>query len=648
MIILQAQHLTKRFNGTAIFDNLNLTINDHSHIGLVGQNGAGKSILLKLLVDPQTASEGHVTTKQGLSIGYLPQNTGLHSNRTIEAELELPFSTLIQTEKRLHQLELEMSQSDVSNDPERLATISKTYDQLQADFTRQNGYGYHAEIRTIMSAFGFTTADQNRPINELSGGQQTRVALAKLLLEKPDLLILDEPTNHIDMETTAWLENFLKSYGGALLVVSHDRYFLDQVVNEIEDLEHGRLTHYSGNYSFFVKEKQHQQAVAAKQYEKQQHQIKKDEEFIQKNLVRASTTKRAQSRQKQLAKLDRVEKPHPEHATAHFQFQPERKSGEVVLDVEQLGIGYTTQLSYPIELHLRRGYRVAVFGPNGVGKSTLLKTIVSELPPLKGTIRFGTGVQIGYYDQQQAQLHPEKDVLHELWDDYPTTPEREIRSILGSFLFSGTAVEKQVANLSGGERARLLLTKLSMQRDNFLILDEPTNHLDVDSINVLETALLQFQETILFVSHDRYFINQLATHIVELSPQGSTTYMGNYDYYVAKKAEEAEIAAHEQAETEEYPTAPVSEKKQQFQRQKDVQRKRRKLERTIQELEKQLGQFETQITQVQTEMTQPENYQDPERSQTLQTQLSELQTQQEQVESEWENASVELEELEEN
>ncbi|USS84941.1 ABC-F family ATP-binding cassette domain-containing protein [Fructilactobacillus myrtifloralis] len=646
MIILQAQHLTKRFNGVAIFEDLNLTINDHSHLGLVGQNGAGKSTLLKMLVDPQTISSGTVTTKQNLSIGYLPQNTGLHSDRTIQAELELPFKGLQEMETRLHQLEDQMSQPEINQDPDQLAAVSKTYDQLQADFTRNNGYGYHAEIRTIMSAFGFSPADQARPISELSGGQQTRVALAKLLLEKPDLLLLDEPTNHIDMETTAWLENFLKSYAGAFLIISHDRYFLDQTVTGIYELDHGHLNYYAGNYSFFVTEKEHQLTLAAKKYEKQQHQIKKDEEFIQKNLVRASTTKRAQSRQKQLAKLERVEKPSQQHATARFHFQPARKSGEVVLDVENLGIGYHQELSYPINLHLRRQQRVAIFGPNGVGKSTLLKTIVGELPPLQGTIRFGTGVQIGYYDQQQARLHPEKDVLHELWDDYPTTPEGDIRSILGSFLFSGAAVEKQVANLSGGERARLLLTKLSMERDNFLVLDEPTNHLDVDSINVLEKALLAFQGTILFVSHDRYFINKLATHIVELSAAGSTTYMGNYDYYRAKKAEEAEIAAHEQPE-QPVVTAPASDQKQQFQRQKDIQRQQRKLARTIQDLETQLGHLETQIQSVQTAMTKPENYQDANKSSELQTQLNELQATQQTVESQWETASLDLETLDE-
>ncbi|USS93606.1 ABC-F family ATP-binding cassette domain-containing protein [Fructilactobacillus ixorae] len=646
MIILQAQHLTKRFNGVAIFEDLNLTLNDHSHLGLVGQNGAGKSTLLKMLVEPQTISSGTVTTKQNLSIGYLPQNTGLHSDRTIQAELELPFQGLQEMEAKLHQLEDQMSQPAVNQDPAQLAAVSKTYDQLQADFTRNNGYGYHAEIRTIMSAFGFSPADQARPISELSGGQQTRVALAKLLLEKPDLLLLDEPTNHIDMETTAWLENFLKSYAGAFLIISHDRYFLDQTVTGIYELDHGRLTDYAGNYSFFVTEKEHQLALAAKKYEKQQHQIKKDEEFIQKNLVRASTTKRAQSRQKQLAKLDRVEKPSRQRATARFHFQPARKSGEVVLDVENLGIGYHQELSYPINLHLKRQQRVAIFGPNGVGKSTLLKTIVGELPPLQGTIRFGTGVQIGYYDQQQARLHPEKDVLHELWDDYPTTPEGDIRSILGSFLFSGAAVEKRVANLSGGERARLLLTKLSMEQDNFLVLDEPTNHLDVDSINVLEKALLDFQGTILFVSHDRYFINKLATHIVELSATGSATYMGNYDYYRAKKAEEAEIAAHEQPQ-QPVSTVPVSDQKQQFQRQKDIQRQQRKLARTIQDLETQLGHLETQIQSVQTAMTKPENYQDATKSSELQTQLNELQATQQTVESQWEAASLDLEALDE-
>ncbi|WP_429970629.1 ABC-F family ATP-binding cassette domain-containing protein [Fructilactobacillus sp. Tb1] len=647
MIILQANNLTKRFNGEPIFSDLSLTINAGSKIGLVGQNGAGKSTLLKMLVGEESPSEGSINKKKNLTIGYLPQNTGLHSDRTIIAEMRLAFSAIIKEEAQLHELEAQISDPNVNQNPEKLAEVSKTYDQLQADFTLKNGYGYRAEIRTVLSGFGFREADYERNISELSGGQQTRLALAKLLLEKPDLLALDEPTNHIDMATTAWLENYIQAYNGALLVISHDRYFMDKVVNEIYNLDNGVMNYYKGNYTNYVNEKVHRQEIAQKNYEKQQRKIKKEEEFVAKNIVRASTTKRAQSRQKQLDKMKVMDKPKSTHGTAHFRFTPERKSGNVVLDVDNLGIGYDdVQLSYPINLHLKRHQRMAIFGPNGIGKSTFLKTVLGQLPKIQGTIQFGTGVSVGYYDQQQATLHPEKDVLHELWDDYPTTPEGEIRSILGSFLFGGESVEKSVANLSGGERARLLLTKLSMQKDNFLVLDEPTNHLDIDSIDVLEKALLNFAGTILFISHDRYFINRLATDIMELSADGSKIYMGNYDYYAAKKIEEAEIAAHE---AEENPnvvtkTEPISDTKQSYQDKKAAQREKRKLTRLIADLETKMTDIDSQKTEIEHAMTLPENYNDIDKSNDLQSQLDDINQKQAETESAWEDASLKLEE----
>lgn len=646
VIILQANNLTKRFNGEPIFSDLSLTINSNSKIGLVGQNGAGKSTLLKMLVGETSPSEGTINQKKNLTIGYLPQNTGLHSDRTIIAEMRLAFSTIIQEEAQLHKLEEQISDPKINSNPAKLAEVSKTYDQLQADFTLKNGYGYRAEIRTVLAGFSFYEADYERNISELSGGQQTRLALAKLLLEKPDLLALDEPTNHIDMETTAWLENYLQSYNGALLVISHDRYFMDKVVNEIYNLDHGVMDYYKGNYTHYVAEKVHRQAIAEKNFEKQQRKIKKEEEFVQKNIARASTTKRAQARQKQLDKMNVINKPKATHGTAHFRFTPERKSGNVVLDVDDLGVGYDdVELSYPINLHLKNHQRMAIFGPNGIGKSTFLKTILGKLSKIRGTFQFGTGVSVGYYDQQQASLHPEKDVLHELWDDYPTIPEGEIRSILGSFLFSGSSVEKSVANLSGGERARLLLTKLSMNKDNFLVLDEPTNHLDIDSIDVLEKALLNFAGTILFISHDRYFINRLATDIMELGADGSKIYMGNYDYYAAKKAEESEIEEHE---NETNPTVtkaePVSDTKQRYQANKAAQREKRKLTRLIDELETKLTKIDDQKSEIEQAMTLPENYNDNEKSQALQTQLDEVTKAQTAAETKWENASLKLEE----
>ncbi|PWF99400.1 ABC-F family ATP-binding cassette domain-containing protein [Levilactobacillus bambusae] len=648
MILLQVQQVTRRFGAETLFSEVNLDIPEHGRVALVGRNGAGKSTLLKIINAEETPDEGEVTTKRGLTIGYQAQDTGLNSDKTVWNEMLSVFDRLRVMEGRIHDLEAEMSQPEIIADSERYEQILTTYDQLQHDFAAQNGFGYQAEIRSVLHGFGFDDHFYDQPINTLSGGQKTQLALAKLLLERPDLLILDEPTNHLDVETLTWLEGYLQNYSGALLIVSHDRYFLDHVANEIYDLSHGTLDHYKGNYSAFMDEKAAKLRREWKEYDKQQAKISQLEDFVNKNIVRASTTKRAQSRRKQLEKMDRIEKPDGEDKVARFRFSPTRQSGNNVLDVQEVGVGYDqTLLSYPINFTVKKRQAIAIVGPNGVGKSTLLKSILGMVPLLRGRVLFGTGVDTGYYDQEQATLHPKKTVLDELWDDHPTTPEGDIRSILGSFLFTGDDVQKPVHNLSGGEKARLLLTKLSMQHDNFLLLDEPTNHLDIDSREVLENALNEFDGTLLFISHDRYFINQVATAVIEISPDGSTPYLGNYDYYVDKKEEQAELAAQAEADNEQPDSASAasSSSQQTYQQTKDLQRAKRKLGREVDALETQLTDLEAQRTDLETQMAQPAIYNDPQKSLAMQTQLTEISHQIEVTEEEWTTKSLALEDF---
>ncbi|KIR09579.1 multidrug ABC transporter ATP-binding protein [Levilactobacillus brevis] len=646
MILLQVQQVTRRFGASVLFENVSLDVPEHGRVALVGRNGAGKSTLLKMIAGETTPDEGQITTKRGLTIGYQAQNAGLASSETVWNEMLSVFAEVRAMEDRIHDLEQQMSDPAVIVDTEQFQQISATYDQLQQDFSDHNGYGYQAEIRGVLHGFEFGEAYYDKPINELSGGQRTQLALAKLLLERPDLLILDEPTNHLDVETLTWLESYLQGYSGSILVVSHDRYFLDHVVNDVYDMAHGGLVHYPGNYSHYITAKAERLRQEWKEYDKQQTEISKLEDFVNKNIVRASTTKRAQARRKQLEKMDRIDKPEGDEKVARFQFQPHRQSGNVVLDVVNGAVGYDQQiLCAPVNLDIKKHQAVAIVGPNGIGKSTLLKTILGRLPAIQGQIIFGTGVDTGYYDQDQATLHEKKTVLHELWDDHPTTREGDIRSILGSFLFTGSDVDKSVHSLSGGERARLLLTKLALRHDNFLMLDEPTNHLDIDSREVLENALNEFDGTILFVSHDRYFINQVATQVVELGPKGTTRYLGNYDYYVSKKAEQTAYAEKEAAEAEAtHPTTAAPKKTQvDYQQQKEQQKAKRKLSRQVDALEEQLAQLETEKSQIETAMSAPENFNDVAKLADLQTQLTTVTTTLAQTEDDWTEKSLALE-----
>ena len=633
MIILQANKIERSFAGEVLFDNVNLQVDERDRIALVGKNGAGKSTLLKILVGEDEPTSGEINKKKDISLSYLAQDSRFESENTIYDEMLHVFDDLRRTEKQLRQMELEMGEKS----GEDLDKLMSDYDRLSENFRQAGGFTYEADIRAILNGFKFDESMWQMKIAELSGGQNTRLALAKMLLEKPNLLVLDEPTNHLDIETIAWLENYLVKYSGALIIVSHDRYFLDKVATITLDLTKHSLDRYVGNYSRFVELKEQKLATEAKNYEKQQKEIAALEDFVNRNLVRASTTKRAQSRRKQLEKMERLDKPEAGKKSANMTFRSEKTSGNVVLTVENAAIGYDGEiLSEPINLDLRKMNAVAIVGPNGIGKSTFIKSIVDQIPFIKGEKRFGANVEVGYYDQTQSKLTPSNTVLDELWNDFKLTPEVEIRSRLGAFLFSGDDVKKSVGMLSGGERARLLLAKLSMENNNFLILDEPTNHLDIDSKEVLENALIDFDGTLLFVSHDRYFINRVATHVLELSENGSTLYLGDYDYYVEKKAE-VEMSQTEETSTSNQANevSPVND----YQAQKESQKEARKLMRQIESLEAEIEELESQSQAISEKMLETN---DADKLMELQAELDKISHRQEEAMLEWEELSEQV------
>ena len=643
MILLQANNVMRRFGADVLFHDINLQIQEHGRTALVGRNGAGKTTLLKMIAGITSPDEGTISKSKDLTIGYLAQDQGLDSQNSIWAELDLVFAPLHKMEKQIHQLENQLASLDPATKEFQLTT--EKYSQLQSAFKKQGGFEYESRMRGILKVFGFEEADYQTAINSLSGGQKTKLALAKILLQSPDLLILDEPTNHLDMNVLAWLEDYLKSYQGALLVVSHDRYFLDRVVSDIYDLDNHTLRHYTGNYTQFMQHKQEWLTAEWKHYEQQQKKIAKLEDFVNRNIVRASTTKRAQARRKQLEKMDRMDRPETDDRSIHFHFHSDKDSGNEVLDDDRAVVGYNDQkLAGPLSFSVRKPQRVGIIGPNGIGKSTLLKSILDRIPLISGSIKLGANLQIGYYDQEQQQLHPEKSVLNEVWDDHSNVPEKDIRSLLGSFLFVGDDVYKLVHDLSGGEKARLELTKLSFKPINFLILDEPTNHLDIDSREVLENAINEFSGTVLFISHDRYFINQVATDVLDMSATGIKHYEGDYDDYLeAVNKELASTAGQDEQQVNSTAKPKKSSAQQSYQQSKETQRARRKLQRQVDKLEDQMASLEEQSQAIQEQMSQPEVATDIGQLADLQKQLNKLNEQSEEVELEWTNAAEELE-----
>lgn len=644
MILLQANQIARHFGAEILFENIHLEIQTGARIALVGRNGAGKSTLLKIIAGIEAPDVGNIAKNKTATLGYLAQDTGLDSTETVWNEMLKAFEEVRLMEQRMRDLEVFISEG--TPDTPAYQAFLKEYDKLQHDFSDKNGYSYENEIRSVLHGFKFDPSFYEQRIDTLSGGQKTRLALARMLLQHPDILILDEPTNHLDIETLAWLENYLQSYTGALLIVSHDRYFLDKVATEVYELSRKKMRHYKGNYSKYLDMKAEQLASDWKAYEKQQTEINKLEDFVARNLVRASTTKRAQSRRKALEKMERLDRPQGDEKQAHFLFNVAKPSGNVVLQVEDAAIGYDgTILSEPINLDIRRQEAIALVGPNGIGKSTLLKSIIQQLPFIRGKETLGTNVSIGYYDQGQAELHTNKTILAELWDEHPTVPEKDIRSILGAFLFSGEDVEKTIPLLSGGEKARVALAKLAMNQENFLILDEPTNHLDIDNKEVLENALIDYEGTLLFVSHDRYFINRIATKVIELSENGSKVYLGDYDYYLEKKKEEeiAELLAAEQPEV----STPSTNKSTYFQS-KEQQKIMRSLQRKITQIEEDMAQLEETVDELEQQMVSPAVLDDHVKLNELNQALDEAHQLQEEKLSEWENLSLELEEIENN
>ncbi|MRX72763.1 ATP-binding cassette domain-containing protein [Bacillus lacus] len=640
MIILQVQQLTKSFGAEVILSNIKLEVQHRDRIALVGRNGAGKSTLLKILSGQLSYESGEIMKPKDVTMGYLAQDSGLESHLSIFEELASVFQHLKKMEMDMRKLEEAMQSADPSSNSDQYHRLLSEYDKLQVSFSEQGGYQYEADIRSILHGLGFSSFDPKTPVSKLSGGQRTRLALGKLLLTKPNLLILDEPTNHLDIDTLSWLEQYLQSYQGAILIVSHDRYFLDKVVTQVYEISRNRSAKFLGNYSKYLDIKAENYERDLKMYEKQQDEVAKLKDFIQRNLARASTTKRAQSRRKKLDRMELMDKPLGDEKSASIMFDIEKQSGNDVLKADSISVSYdqSKPVVTNINFNISRGDSIALVGPNGIGKSTLLKTITSRLEPLTGDFKIGSNVKIGYYDQQQADLTSNKRVLNELWDEYPLEPEKDIRTVLGNFLFSGDDVLKPVASLSGGEKARLALAKLMMEKSNFLILDEPTNHLDLDSKEILENALIDYPGTILFVSHDRYFINRIATKVYELTSKGINEYLGDYDYYTQKKQEELELQQIENAESS--LAVPKkkneSENKLSYQQEKEMKKQERQRQRRIQEIESEISELEELIERNEELLCEPEIYQNHEKVLKLNQQNNEASASLEALMEEWE------------
>lgn len=654
MILVQASHIAKQYDGHEVLLDASLIVQSRDHVALVGANGAGKSTLLRILLGQEQLDTGDISMAKGTTIGYVAQFVEADLDTTVFEYVAEAFAELTAMEARLRELELEMALPEIYNNARRFQELSSVYDNLRQVFTDADGYAVEARIRRVLDGLRFTPDMHPRRIEDLSGGQKTRLALARLLAWQPELLILDEPTNYLDTETLTWLENYLQGYEGALLLVSHDRYFLDKVATSVYELDNGKTIHYVGNYSQYIETKANQLEQDIRRYEAQQKEIVKMKTFIQKNIVRATTTKRAQSRRNMLERMNRLEMPSAKTPKLALRFSTKRESGKDVLRVTDVMVGYPGKiLPGPLNFYMAKGQRVAILGPNGIGKTSFLKTLVGQMNPLQGTFTWGAHVQIGYYDQEQSQLHNDKTVLQEVWDDYPQLELTTIRTALGRFLFRGEDVDKPVASLSGGERSRLALCRLMLQQANVLIMDEPTNHLDLLSKEVLEDALQDYEGTLLFVSHDRYFIDALATHILQLDDSGFQNYLGNYSEYMAKRADEEkwQIAVDSQpqdktdrskGQSPDHATPDHATKEQKRHiRSADV----RKLRELVERLETRISQVEDRQEAIGVELSEAASAQDVEKMLSLQEESGRLEEDHGQLLTDWESAAAELEEL---
>jgi ATP-binding cassette subfamily F protein 3 len=604
-LLLQASGIHKYYATTPVLTGVSIQVGERDRIGLVGANGAGKSTFLRILAGELQSDNGSVSKAKELRIGYLAQNGGLQGHRTIQEEMNSAFGPLLAQEKELQLMEARVADPTEQDDAVRYASLLTQYSDLAERFREAGGYEMSNRIRSILHGMGFGGFSPDTEVSSLSGGQRTRLALARLLLVQPDLLLLDEPTNHLDIDTLAWLEQYLRTYSGAMVIVSHDRFFLDATVTAIVEIERHTATRYTGNYSRFMELKAADFEQKLKQFDQQRKELSRMEEFVQRNLARASTTRRAQSRRNALERIERLEKPGALRQ-ASFSFTTERRSGKDVLQIYDASAAPSQQMEplfRAVTIEVKRGERLALLGPNGVGKTTLLRALVGSLELRSGSVRWGAGVSLGYYDQEQRELTPSNTVLEEVWASFPHKPEAEIRTVLGNFLFTGEDVRKTVGSLSGGEKARVALSKLMLKQANVMVLDEPTNHLDLMSREVLEAALEEYDGTLLFVSHDRYFLNRIADRIVELHQGGTHEFLGNFDEMVQKKKDMAEWEnAAQTAQRGSEPAVPASD----YETDKQAKREERARARKREQAENEITRLETDISALEEEMAKPE------------------------------------------
>lgn len=634
MILLQLNDITKSFDGDDIFNNVDLEVKTGERIGIVGRNGAGKSTLMKIIAGVEDYDSGHISKIKNLKMGYLTQQMTLNTNQTVIAEMTKPFEHIKEMQEQMKFETYWLAKHAEEYDTDEYKAHIARYESISNQFEQQEGYQYESKIKTVLHGLNFTEDDYNRPINDFSGGQKTRLSLAQMLLNEPDLLLLDEPTNHLDMETTQWLESYLNYFKGAIIIISHDRYFLDKIVNQIYDVALGDVQHYVGNYGQFIEQRDKYYQKKMQEYESQQAEIKKLETFVEKNIARASTSGMAKSRRKMLEKIELINKPILDAKSANIEFDFERNTGNDVFHIKNLAIGYDEPITSNINLEITKGDHIAIIGPNGIGKSTLIKTIAERQPKISGDIIKGANLKIGYYDQKQAEFKSTKSILDYIWDQYPTMNEKDVRAVLGRFLFVQDDVKKVINDLSGGEKARLQLALLMLERNNVLILDEPTNHLDIDSKEMLEQALLNFDGTLLFVSHDRYFINQLANKVFDLDTTGGTLYLGDYQYYVDKLEEtEALKYKHEQSQVEQQ--IDNTPKTNNYIDQKQQKKEQRQITRKIEQCELAIEDYEAQIDDLNVQLTKPEIFSNPDKANDIAIAKAETEQKLEQVMSEW-------------
>ena len=603
-MVLACSHIHKSFNDQIIFSDATFHINEGERAALVGSNGAGKTTLLRIIVGELPADGGEITTAKDKTIGYLPQQQGYHSEKSIYEELLAVKKDIVELDQNIRAIEQQMPHVSGSE----LESLLEKYHRLQTEFEAKDGYACKSQIMGIINGLGFNGSDVDQCINTLSGGQKTRVALGKLLLLEPDLLILDEPTNHLDLSSIEWLENYLANYKGSVLIVSHDRYFLDRIAEKVIEVDHGKITVFSGNYSDYAKKKEQLRNNLRKQYENYERTVKHQEAVIEKlrSFNREKSIRRAESREKMLDKLPPVKKPAEQDKTIQFELSPEKTSGNDVLFVEDFAKSFgENHLFEHVTFDLRRGQRAAIIGKNGTGKTTLLKILCQELPPDRGSAKFGTNVEIGYYDQEHNVLHEDKTIFDEIHDDYPDLNNTKIRNVLAAFLFTGDDVYKKISLLSGGEKGRVSLAKLMLSKANLLLLDEPTNHLDIESKEILEEALNNYTGTVLFVSHDRYFIQKTATKILDLTGNALLSYDGDYVWYLEKKETVEKLHLNPQVSGQ-TGDKPESDAKLDWKEQKEREAKRRKIENSYNKTEEEIHTIEQRLSLIDDTMSLPE------------------------------------------